>query len=48
MRKAGVIAVVLTCLAALAGDSTPTSLPAAIDIRSEDLLVAPPVANWIY
>src|SRR5229473_4965390 len=47
MRKAGVIAVVLTCLAALAGDSTPTSLPAGIDIRSGDLLVAPPAANWI-
>ena len=51
MRKAGLSAVVFTCLAALAGDTTPASAPAAldatIDVRSEDLLVHPPAANWI-
>ena len=47
MRKAWLIAVVFTCLAALAGDRTPASLSAAIDVRSEDLLVQPPAANWI-
>jgi alcohol dehydrogenase (cytochrome c) len=51
MRKAALSAVVFTCLAALAGDATPASLSAAIDghseVRSEDLLVQPPAANWI-
>ena len=47
MRKAALIAVVFTCLAALAGDTAPASLSAAIDVRSEDLLVQPPAANWI-
>lgn len=46
-RKAALIGVVFSCLAALAGDTTPASLSAAIDVRSEDLLVHPPAANWI-
>jgi alcohol dehydrogenase (cytochrome c) len=51
MGKAALSAVVFTCLAALAGDATPASRSAPIDVhsevRSEDLLVQPPAANWI-
>jgi alcohol dehydrogenase (cytochrome c) len=47
MRKAALSAVVFSCLAALAGDTTPASTSAAIDVQSEDLLVQPPAANWI-
>jgi len=47
VRKAALIAVVLTCLAALAGDTAPASVSAAVDVRPEDLLVRPPAANWI-
>src|SRR5580700_5007534 len=47
MRMAVLISVVLTCLTALAGDKTPVAMPTAIDVRSEDLLVQPPAANWI-
>jgi alcohol dehydrogenase (cytochrome c) len=47
MRKAALSAVVFTCLAALAGDTTPASMPAAIDVQSDDLLVHAPSTNWI-
>src|SRR5271169_2929538 len=47
MRMAVLIAVVTTCLAARAGNDTPAVISTAIDVRSEDLLVRPPAANWI-
>ena len=47
MRKAALIAVVFTTLTALAGDTTPARMSAAIDVHPEDLLVQPPTANWI-
>ena len=47
MRMTAHIAVVFTCLAALAGNDRPPAMSAAIDVRSEDLLVQPPTANWI-
>jgi alcohol dehydrogenase (cytochrome c) len=50
-QMAAVIAVVFTCLAARAGSDPPANLStaavsAAIDVRSEDLLVQPVAANW--
>ncbi len=47
MRVGALIAVVLTCVTAQAGNDTPAPISAAIDVRSEDLLVQPPAANWI-
>ncbi len=47
MRVGALIAVVLTCMTAQAGNDTPAPISAAIDVRSEDLLVQPPAANWI-
>jgi alcohol dehydrogenase (cytochrome c) len=47
MRMAALVAVIFTCLATLAGDTTPAGMPTAVDVRSEDLLVQPPAANWI-
>ncbi|MGC2170510.1 MAG: PQQ-binding-like beta-propeller repeat protein [Candidatus Sulfotelmatobacter sp.] len=41
------IAVVLTCLAAWAGNDSSAAVSAVIDVHSEDLLVQPPAANWI-
>ena len=41
------IAVVFLCLSALAGDNPPETRSAALNIRSEDLAVQPPAANWI-
>jgi alcohol dehydrogenase (cytochrome c) len=34
------------CAAAQVGNERPTAISTAIDVRSEDLLVQPPVANW--
>src|SRR5882672_11662596 len=47
MRMAAFVAVVFTCLAAWAGDDAPATISTAIDVRTDDLLVQPPVANWI-
>jgi alcohol dehydrogenase (cytochrome c) len=47
MRKAALIAVLFTCWTALAGDTAPANISAAINVRSEDLLLQPPAANWI-
>src|SRR5271168_5043574 len=47
MRMAALIAVVFTCLAARAGSDTPVAISTTIDVRSEDLMVQPPAANWI-
>ena len=41
------IAIVFTCVAARAETTHPPVTSAAIDVRSEDLLVQPPAANWI-
>jgi alcohol dehydrogenase (cytochrome c) len=41
-----VIAVVFSCLAARAGSDRAENISAAIDVRSEDLLVQPAAANW--
>jgi alcohol dehydrogenase (cytochrome c) len=46
MRMAGLI-VFFTCLAAGTGNDNPATISTAIDVRSEDLLVRPPGANWI-
>lgn len=47
VRAAVLIVVVFICLAAVAGDSSSAVVSAAIDVRSEDLLIQPPTANWI-
>jgi alcohol dehydrogenase (cytochrome c) len=48
MRAALNICVVLTCLIAFANDTSPVApISAAIDVRTADLLVQPPGANWI-
>lgn len=47
MRTVMPIAVVLTCLAAWAGNDSSAAVSAVIDVHSEDLLVQPPAANWI-
>src|SRR6202044_3141662 len=41
------IAFVVICLPALAGDNARATISTAIDVRSEDLLLQPPAANWI-
>jgi alcohol dehydrogenase (cytochrome c) len=41
------VAVVLTCLAARAGNDSPAVLSTVIDVRSEDLLNQPPTTNWV-
>ncbi|MGC2644724.1 MAG: hypothetical protein WA261_00485, partial [Candidatus Sulfotelmatobacter sp.] len=41
------IAVVLICSPVLAGDNAASPSSAALDVRSEDLEVQPPAANWI-
>jgi alcohol dehydrogenase (cytochrome c) len=41
------VCMVFICLAARAGDDAPTAISTAINVRSEDLLVQPPAANWI-
>jgi alcohol dehydrogenase (cytochrome c) len=40
------IAVLSTCLAALAGNDASGIISTAIDVRAEDLLVQPPASNW--
>ena len=47
MRMSILIAVVFICLSALAGDSATSPSSTAIDVRSENLLLQPPAANWI-
>jgi len=47
VRSTAFIALVFTCLAAAAGNDTPATTSTAIDVRSEDLLLQPPAANWI-
>src|SRR5258708_17629457 len=47
MRMGALIAVIFTCVTAQAGNDTPAPISAAIDVRSEDLRVQPPAANWI-
>ncbi len=48
MRMGPNVCVVLTCLIALATENAPVApITAAIDVRTEDLLVQPPAANWI-
>src|SRR5260370_35093536 len=47
MRMGALIAVIFTCVTAQAGKDTPAPISAAIDVRSEDLLVQPPAADWI-
>ena len=47
MRMAVLIAVVLICSPVLAGDNAASPSSAALDVRSEDLEVQPPAANWI-
>src|ERR1700683_884703 len=44
---AGLLALIFACLAAQAGNDAPGTISAAIDVRSEDLLVQPPANNWI-
>ncbi len=47
MRAALNICVVMSCLLALANENLTAPISAVIDVRSEDLLVQPPAANWI-
>ncbi len=45
-RVAALIAAVFSCLAAGAGNDSLPTISAKIDVRSEELLVQPPAANW--
>ena len=47
MRMVLLVAVVFVCLPAVARDNAASPLATPIDVRSEDLLVHPPAANWI-
>jgi alcohol dehydrogenase (cytochrome c) len=47
MRISSLIGIVFTCLAAVAWSETSAEISKPIDVRSEDLLVQPPAANWI-
>ena len=47
MRVAILIVIIFICLAALAGDNAPAAISAAVDVRSDDLLVQPPAENWV-
>ena len=47
MRMAALTGVVFACLVARAGTDPPASISTAIDVRTADLLVQPPAANWI-
>jgi alcohol dehydrogenase (cytochrome c) len=47
VRMAALLALIFACLAAQAGNDAPGTISAAIDVRSEDLLVQPPANNWI-
>jgi alcohol dehydrogenase (cytochrome c) len=47
VRGTLLIGVVFTCLAAAAAGNEPAASSPAVDVRSEDLLVQPPAANWV-
>jgi len=46
MRTAIVIGLFFACLTVLAADDAPAAFSNAIDVRSADLLLQPPAANW--
>ena len=46
MRVAAHIVLIFTCVLALADDHPVTAVSTTIDVRTEDLLIQPPGANW--